>query len=192
MVCGAGALVGAAALLAFGAGAAPDRPVLRPTHDADVTYALDAGGGATLHERLRWHAATQTLRIDPPTEGLYVIIDFVARRMSTVRTAERTVIDMAAPDNVTGMPDSAASGARRQGADTVAGLACTDWDMTDAAGEAARLCLTDDGVMLRARAGGRTLLNAETVSAGPIDPAAFKLPAGYTHQPMAAAGKGRP
>ena len=62
-------LVGAAALLACGAGVA-DRPVLRPTHDADVTYALDAGGGATLHERLRWHAATQTLRIDPPTEGL--------------------------------------------------------------------------------------------------------------------------
>ena len=74
----------------------------------------------------------------------------------------------------------------------MAGLACTDWDMTDAAGEAARLCLTDDGVMLRARAGARTLLNAETVSAGPIDPAVFKLPPGYTHQSMAAPGRGRP
>ena len=171
----AGAL---ALLLCAGAGAA--RPLLRPIHDVDVTYAMDAGDGTTLHERLRWRATAQQLRLDPPTAGLYVIIDLAAKRMSTVRTADRTVIETAAPDNVTGMPDSAAAAAVRRGTDQVVGLACTDWDMTDAAGEVARLCLTDDGVLLRARAGGRTLLNAETVVTGPLDAALFQVPAGYT------------
>ncbi len=169
-------------------GASAERPVLRPLHDVDVTYVLDAGGGSTLHERLRWNAATQQLRVDPPAPDLYVIIDLAARRMSTVRSAERTVIEMAAPVNVSGMPNSAAAAAVRQGADTVAGLACTEWDMTDAAGEAARLCLTDDGVLLRARADGRTLLSAETVHYGPLDAALFQVPAGYTHQRLGPQG----
>ena len=50
--------------------------------------------------------------------------------------------------------------------------------MTDAAGEAARLCLTADGVLFRARAGGRTLLSAETVDDGPLDAELFRVPAG--------------
>jgi hypothetical protein len=182
----AGGIVLAGALAVSPRAAAPaERPLLRPIHDVDVTYTLDAGGGTIVHERLRWDAAAQELRIDPPTPGLYVIIDFPARRMSTVRTAERVVIDMAAPDNVTGMPDSAAAGAVRRGTDTVAGLPCTEWDLTDAAGEVASLCLTDDGVLLRARAGARTLLNAETVRYGPLDAGLFQVPAGYIHRPLA-------
>ncbi len=177
--------VAAGALAVFLCAAADgEHPLLRPIHDVDVTYAMDAGDGTTLHERLRWRAAAQELRLDPPTTGLYVIIDLAARRMSTVRTAERTVVEMVAPDNVTGMPDSAAAAAVRRGTDEVAGLACTDWDMTDAAGEAARLCLSEDGVLLRARAGGRTLLSAETVVSGLLDADLFQVPVGYTHRVM--------
>ena len=171
-----------AVILCCGAGAA--WPVLRPIHDVDVIYAMDAGDGTTLHERLRWRAAAQELRLDPPTEGLYVIIDLAARRMSTVRTAERMVVETAAPENVTGMPDSAAAAAVRGGTDEVAGLACTDWDMADAAGEVARLCLTDDGVLLRARAGGRTLLSAETVVTGPLDADLFQVPANFAKKSL--------
>ncbi len=179
-LCTAGAAVAGAA----GPAAGSDRPVLRPLHDVDVTYALDAGAGTTLHERMRWDVASQRLRIEPPTAGLYVIIDFAARRMSTVRLAEKTVIEMMAPDNTAGVPDDAAGTAVRHGADTVAGAACTEWDMTDAAGEAVRLCLTDDGVLLRARAEGRTLLSAETVRYGPLDATLFEVPAGYRRQKM--------
>jgi len=183
---GAGAAVaaGTPSSAAAGTPAGGDRPVLRPMHDVDVIYVVDAGAGTTLHERMRWDVASQRLRIEPPTAGLYVIIDFSARRMSTVRLAERTVIEMMAPDNTTGVPNGAAAAAVRQGADTVDGVACTEWDMTDAAGEAARLCLTDDGVLLRARADGRTLLSAETVHYGPLDAALFEVPAGYAHQKM--------
>jgi len=104
--------------------------------------------------------------------------------MSTVRTTERAVIETAAPDNVTGMPDGAAAAAVRHGTDEVAGLPCTEWDMRDAAYEAARLCLTDDGVLLRARAGERTLLSAETVVYGPLDAGLFQVPADYARRTM--------
>jgi hypothetical protein len=177
-------IAGVAAACAAGPAAGSDRPALRPLRDVDVTYALDAGGGASLHERMRWDVESKRLRIEPPTAGLYVIIDFSARRMSTVRLAEQTVIEMMAPDNTAGVPNAAAAAAVRQGSDTVAGLACTEWDMTDAAGEAVRLCLTDDGVLLRARANGRTLLSAETVHYGPLDATLFEVPARYRREKM--------
>lgn len=172
---------GALAVL-LGAAAGGERPVLRPLHDVNVTYAVAAGSGPPLQERMRWDVAARKLRVDPPTRGLYVIIDLAARRMSTVRTAEQAVIEMAAPESVTGMADSAAAGAVRRGTDTVAGLACTEWDITDAAGQATRVCLTADGVLLRARLGDRALLRAEAVTYGPLDPAVFQVPAGYTRQ----------
>lgn len=162
------------------AAAGDERPVLRPLHDVDVTYALDAGHGVTVQERMRWDVAARMLRVDPPTNGLYVIIDLAARRMSTVQTARQAVIEMAAPEGVAGMADSAAAGAVRRGTDTVAGLACTNWDITDAAGQATRVCLTEDGVLLRAKLGHRTLLEAVTVRYGTIDPAVFRIPDGYT------------
>lgn len=170
------------ALLCLGAG--PEHPQMRPTRDVDVTYTLDAGGGTTLRERLRWDVAAARLRIDPPTAGLYVIIDLKARRMSTVRAADQTVIEMAAPPGATGMPDGTAAGATRQGDDVVAGLACTEWLVTDAAGEPMTVCLTPDGVLLRARAATRTLLTAASVQYGPVDPAAYQVPADYTHRTL--------
>jgi hypothetical protein len=172
------------ALLCLGAGA--DQPHLRPTRDVDVTYALDTRGGPSLRERLRWDVAAEKLRIDPPTAGLYVIIDLKARRMSTVRAADQTVIEMAAPASAVGLPDSVAAGATRQGEDTVAGLACTEWVVTDAAGEPMTVCLTSDGVLLRARTATRTLLSATSVQYGPVDPAAYQVPADYAHHTLGA------
>lgn len=176
----------AVALAALLATAAAPGPVLRPLHDVDVTYSLGTRDGRVLHERLRWDVAAQRLRVDPPTAGLYVIIDLRARRMSTVRAVDRSVLVTPASANAAGMPTTA-PGAVRQGEDTVAGLACTDWDMTDAAGEATQVCLTPDGVLLRARAGGRELLRAETVRYGTQDPAVFEVPAGYARRTVGGA-----
>ncbi len=172
----------AVALLGLGASAA--QPQLRPTRDVDVTYALDTGGGPPLRERLRWDVAAERLRIDPPTAGLYVIIDLKTRRMSTVRAADQTVIETAAPPSATGLPDNAAAGATRQGDDVVAGLMCTDWLVTDAAGQQMTVCLTVDGVLLRARTPARTLLTATSVQYGEADPAAYATPAEYTHRSL--------
>src|SRR5215475_7470034 len=96
---------GLAAVMALGA-ASPawaDQPLLRPSRDVEVTYRAAAQNGATVEQRVRWLAAAQTMRIDPPSAGLHVIIDYVARRMSVIRDATRSVVEMAAPDGMAGV-----------------------------------------------------------------------------------------
>lgn len=156
-----------------------DRPLLRPSRDVEVTYRA----GQSLEQRTRWLAAAQAMRIDPPTPGLYVIIDYVASRMSVVREADRSVIDMAAPEGMAG--PTGASGARtyiRRGEDVVAGMGCTDWETTDRNGRRALACITADGVLLRVSADGQVLASAVSVRYVPQDPALFRVPAGYVHR----------
>jgi hypothetical protein len=177
------ACVLALAMFAVGAGA-PAGPLLRPTRDVDVTYQLESGNGVALQERLRWGVAAGSLRIDPPTPGLYVIIDLRKRRMSMVRTSDHVVIEAPAPPNAAGVPEGATANAKRVGEDQVAGLPCANWAMTDMAGQPTTVCVTDDGVLLRAESDGRTVLAATTVRYGAVDPAAFQLPAGYARRQL--------
>jgi hypothetical protein len=169
-----------AALSAFA-----DQPRLRPSRDVNITYISTAAGrdGRRLEQRVRWLAAAQTMRIDPPTTGLFVIIDYLARRMSVVREADRSVTEMAAPDDMMGVADNTGAGGYvRRGEDTVAGLACTDWETHDRDGRQAVLCITTDGVTLRAGVDGRTLVSAVSVQYAPQDPADFRVPADYAHR----------
>ncbi len=130
-------------------------------------------------ERMRWQAATQRQRVDPPTEGLFVVIDYKAGRMRTVRLSDRLVVDIAAPPT--------GSGAYvRQGEDLVAGLACTNWQATATDGQPTVACITADGVLLRAAAGDRTLLTAASVDYAAQDPALFATPDGFTVRTMEA------
>lgn len=172
--------------------ATSQRPELRPTRDVDVTYRTaplpSSAGERVLEQRLRWSAASQLMRIDPPTSGLYVIIDYSARRMSTVRAADRSVIDMAAPEGVVGMASGSSRAAyMRQGDEQVAGLACADWQTTDSEGRQAKVCVTADGVLLRAAANGKVLLTAVSVRYAQQDPSVFATPSDYTHHAVGAA-----
>ena len=160
-------------------GAAADQPPLRPTRDVDVTYRV--GDGAHLQQRMRWMAARQIMRIDPPTPGFHVIIDYQAGRMSVVRDEEHLVVEMKAPAGIAGGP-AAAPSYQRRGDDTVAGVACTDWQATNSEGAAALACITADGVLLRVRSGDRVLARAVSVNYAPQDAAAFAVPADYTHK----------
>lgn len=182
----------AAAILAFclSVSTSPgfaDQPLLRPSRDVDVTYRATGAGlkqdGRRLEQRVRWLAASQAMRIDPPTTGLFVIIDYVARRMSVVREVNRSVIEMAAPEGATGLPGNLGAGSYvRRGEDTVAGLACTEWETQDRDGTQTLVCITADGVLLRASAEGQTLVSAISVHYSPQDPATFRVPADYTHR----------
>jgi hypothetical protein len=160
-----------AASLARTAGAA-EAPLSHPSRDVDVTYRM-VRGDRVLTERMRWQAATQRQRVDPPSPGLFVVIDYRAGRMDTVRLSDRLVLEMPAPP--------AAQGAYvRRGEDQVAGLACTNWEATATDGQPTIACITADGVLLRATAAGQTLLSAETVTYAPQEPALFAVPAGFT------------
>jgi len=166
-----------------------DQPLLRPSRDIDVTYRATAPqDGRAVEQRVRWLAAAQTMRIDPPSPWLHVIIDYAARRMSVVRDATRSVIDMAAPDGMTdaigggGAAGGPAGSYVRQGEAAVAGRACTEWQTRDAAAHAVVVCITEDGVLLRAGPPGQVRVSAVSLQYAPQDPAAFRVPADYAHR----------
>jgi hypothetical protein len=178
-----------ALLLAGQAHGAPgDEPLLLPTHDVDVTYRSTAGT-QVLQQRMRWSVATQSMRIDPPTTGVYVIIDYLTRRMSVVHDQEKSVVDMAAPAGMANVPGSTPAGKFvRRGDAVVDGVDCREWDTTDRTGQPADICVTNDGVLLRAGAQGHPLVSAVNVQYGPQDPALFRVPADYARKAL---GTGR-
>jgi len=164
--CAAAGVVNLAAL------AQPHPPTL-PTRDVDVTYRTGA-----LEQRWRFRAADQKLRLDPPTQGVYMILDYSAHRMVMVNDTERATIDAPAPARTPfGAPLGA--GTVRHGTDRVAGLECTEWETGDTAGQPTLACFTADGVMLRARRGDAVLVEADRVAYGPLDDALFVVPASY-------------
>ncbi len=159
---------------------AQDRPATAPTRDVDVTYRMGSPepNGPPLAQRMRWSVAAAKLRVDPPTPGLYMIVDYRAHRMAVVKTADRAVLDAPAAAGLPGQPGNRYT---RHGADTVAGLGCTNWDTVDTSGQASTLCMTADGVLLRASQGSVPLLEAVSVAYAPQDPAAFVPPDGFRH-----------
>jgi hypothetical protein len=142
-----------------------------------------------VEQRVRWLAAAQTMRIDPAPSGLHVIIDYVARRMSVVRDTTRSVVEMAAPDGMAGVPASggATGSFVRRGDALVAGEHCTEWLMQDRDTHQTLVCVTADGVLLRAGIDGQVRVSAVSVHYAPQDPAAFRVPADYARQVPGAA-----
>lgn len=170
------------ALLHAAAATAAERPPEMPTRDVDVTYRMAAPrpDAPPLAQRMRWDVADRRLRVDPPSAGLYMIVDYGARRMSLVRGADRKVLDMEAGGRR--LPgENAGAGFTRLGTAEVAGMGCTLWRTTDSAGQPVEACITADGVLLRARREGHTLVEAVSVAYGHQDPAIFAIPAGYQH-----------
>jgi hypothetical protein len=171
----------AAAFLAPITAWAADKPPIIPQRDVDIQYQMASPqpGAPSLLQRMRWSVTTGRLRVDPPTPGLYMIVDYQGHRMQVVKPSDHAVLDMATAGP--GLPGAAAGSYIQMGADQVAGLACTNWRTEDAAGQETVLCLTADGVMLRASHGDRVLLQASTVTYGPQDAAAFTAPDGFRH-----------
>ena len=153
---------------------AQERPATVPTRDVDVTYRAGAGAAA-VQQRSRWWVGEGKMRLDPPTPGVYMIVDTRARTMAMVSDADRGVVDLPAPN--------LSPGGRyvRGGTDQVAGFACTEWETLDTQGQPTVACFTGDGVLLRARRGAAVFVEAVAVRYGPPDPAAFVVPPGYKH-----------
>lgn len=148
-------------------------PSMTPTRDVDVDYAM-AGG---LRQHMQWDVANQLLRVDPPGGGLYMLVDYRRDRMLLVSPARHsfTQVAGAAP-----LPTPGSDTKWQRGtSETVAGLPCTNWLTRDTTGNQVALCLTTDGVLLRARAPTGILVQAEQVTYRAADPLAFKVPPDY-------------
>ncbi len=101
-----------------------------------------------------------------------MIVDYRTKHMAVVKASDRAVLDV--PPPAPGLPGRQPGSYTTQDSAVVAGLPCTDWQTADAAGQPTLLCLTADGVMLRASQKGQVLLEATAVSYGPQDPAVFR------------------
>lgn len=168
--------------MAVGSAQAQERPVISPTRDVDVTYRVPQPASASaparvLQQRMRYTAASSRQRIDPPTSDLYVIMDFATRRMYTIRPSERMSLDMPTPATV----GASTAPFTRRGEARVAGVGCTEWLTRDATGEATEVCITPDGVLLRAAAAGRLLVEAASVRYEAQDASVFVVPEGFKH-----------
>ncbi len=168
--------------MAMPAVADPDRPVTTPTRDVDVTYRAGEGDKAVI-QRSRWSAGGQKMRLDTPTPGVYVIVDYAARTLAMVSDRDHGVLDLPAPPGA--MPGQAVPSSTaftRRGDSKVAGLSCSEWETTDTQGQATLACFTDDGVLLEARHGEQVLVQATRVAYGTLDASAFVVPQSYSHE----------
>lgn len=168
------------ALLALPAHAAEpkaERPLTMPARDVDITYRI-AGPDGALTQRLRWGVALGKLRVDPPSPGLYVVLDTRTHQIQTVREGEKSVFQMQAGPGATPGTPPLGRYARRD-AITVAGLACTNWETTDSDGALTLACLTEDGVLLQAQSAGVVFVRAISVDYAEQPEAAFDVPADY-------------
>jgi hypothetical protein len=167
--------------LAPGMASGDQQPQLRPNRDVAVVYRAPGPQGMQIEQRVRWMAAAQTMRIDPPNPGLHVIVDYQAHRMSVIDDATRSVMEMAVPDSETGIPGAGGVGSyTRLGPSAVSGRPCTEWQALDRQGRAALICVTEDGVLLRAGTPETVRVSAISVQYAPQDAAAFRVPADYT------------
>ena len=185
-------LAALAATPAYAPAYAADRPPTMPQRDVDVTYRMlqPVEGGPELHQRTRWLVASGLMRVDPPSPNLYMIMDYRTKHVAMVKVDDRAVLDVASAPLVA--PAANPAGYVMKGSTAVAGVPCTDWETADAAGRPTLLCLTADGVMLRASQNGVVLLEATAVSYAPQDPALFRAPDGFRHVEGSAPPGARP
>ncbi len=163
-----------------------EAPLVQPARDVDVTYKVPVAGGADMAilQRLRFSAALHRQRVDLPTSGNWMMLDFQSRRMAMVRDESREIVDLPAPDAST-QPGAGAAFARL-GPASVAGLDCTEWRTRDTRGQETVACYTADGVLLRARNESAVLMEAVDVKYATQGAEVFALPEGYSHQKPAA------
>jgi hypothetical protein len=137
------------------------------------------GGPRVVEERMRWSAAAGRLRVDPPTPGMWVVVDTRSRRMATVRDAERSVFEIDSGQAMPTPTPAVSAEFLRRGTAIVADVPCTEWQTTDMTGEPTLACITDDGVLLRASAAGRVLVEALHLRYAPQDAVVFHIPEDY-------------
>jgi hypothetical protein len=114
--------------------------------------------------------------VDPVAKNF---VSFMVGPNAPKRATKLSAADIQRFQNMAPAADAALKPARI-GADTVAGLACTIWQIPTSDGkEGTQVCLTNDGIMLRTGTAAAPLIVATDVAKGPQDPALFTLPAGY-------------
>lgn len=157
---------------------AQDRPpAIFPTRDVAVTYRTSTGETV----RMAWLAGERKMRMDMGPQG-WMVVEQGEARAFMVMEQQRMVMQMAGGGALEAMREpGAAARFTREGADRVAGTPCTIWRIEEN-NHSARVCMTQDGVMLRTLGAGgnrEAQIEATAVAYGAQDPARFRIPQGY-------------
>ncbi len=168
-------------LLATAPAWAQSRPTSVPTRDVTVTYQSPNGHDVTIE----FSASARRMRIvGMGAQGDYAIIERDGNDMFIVMPARQMVMRMPeSPQLHATLSMRAFSGFRRMGSATVAGVSCRLWDVQGQHGES-EICVTRDGVLLRARRAGAAtpndgMLQAVKVVYHSLPPSDFEVPVGY-------------
>ncbi len=161
---------------------APDRPLMAPSREASVLYRMTKAGTPPVEVRITSRTGGSPMRIDMP-DGAYMLVDQAAGSMRMVVPYEQMVMELPAQEGPQAQFQlNERMRFTRKGADTVAAVRCTTWDvlLDKARGS---VCVSDDGVLLRSsgqdEAGRRSLIEAVSVSFAPAPASDFEAPADY-------------
>lgn len=177
----------AATLLLALPAAAQDRPRTLPSRDVTAAYRVSGAaadaipGGVPGALRLSWSAGAQALRVEAEGRPQSMLVDLRARTAIVLDGGVRTALVLPARER--DMQALTLDGARmtRRGKDTVAGHACTVYDVQAGRGRGT-LCVTDDGVPLRGDGtvnGKPGSFTATSVTYAPQPGELFQVPPGY-------------
>ncbi|MBY0337682.1 MAG: DUF4412 domain-containing protein [Acetobacteraceae bacterium] len=178
---------------------AQERPTVTPTRDVSVVYRVTGtmpdGRTETGEMRMSWLTAQGLLRMDMPGGQGWMLVDTRNNGGFMVMEQMRAILALP-PGSDPSRRLSASQTARftREGSDRVANVSCTNWRVEDR-GEQARMCVTDDGVVVRSSGGPRAnggTLEALRVEYGGQDPARFRRPEGYQNVQIPGASQGTP
>ena len=165
---------------------AQSRPKTFPTRDVTVTYQSQNGHDVTIE----FSASARRMRISGMgAPGGYAIIERDGNEMFIVMPAQQMVMRLPeSPQLHNTLSMRTFSGFKRMGSASVAGVSCQLWDVHSSRGEG-EICVTRDGVLLRARRAGAAtpnngMLQAIKVAYHSLPAADFEVPAGYRTMTM--------
>ena len=140
---------------AAGTAHAEDQPLIHPSRDVVVEYRSSGMAHGPADDpasviTMRFRGQGNRIRIDGPHGHGYAILDIGSGRMIMVMTDKQMYIEAPANPGMLAMFQAKPTAFHKIGGDTIAGVACTNYDATinDHEGQ---VCLTGDGVLLRAR-----------------------------------------
>ena len=180
----AGLIVGTALATGPAQAAAGDHPQLMPLRDAVVTYDVQPDGAPAPQKVTVWFAAEGArMRIDSPDGAASTLLDRTAQTVTILLHKQRIFSLLRQRSNIRNpfLLDVSMQ-FHKDGVRTVAGLACNDWAITTAKGQASA-CVTEDGLILSESGvdadGAKGQLTALSVSYQTIPASSFAPPAGY-------------
>ena len=157
-----------------------------PTRDVTIVYRVEGAahqavpGGIPDTIRLLWSADSQRIRLEPQGRPQALLIDLKASSVRVVDAGLHSA--MVLPVRAKDLDPVRLQNARltRRGSSTIAGLHCTDYAVESPRGHGT-VCLTDDGVALRAQGqvnGRDGSFTALSVAYAAVAAAQFDVPPG--------------